>query len=68
LHSFCRAKSQAAGELGSNADKGWQYFNFRWYNHLNPAIIKDKELNRSEIDKLFELQNKMGNKWAIIAK
>jgi hypothetical protein len=40
----------------------------RWFNHLNPAIIKDKELSQAEIHKLFELQDKIGNRWAHIAR
>jgi hypothetical protein len=40
----------------------------RWFNHLDPTILKHRELTSPEINKLFELQGRLGNKWAIIAK
>ncbi|CAD8190788.1 unnamed protein product [Paramecium pentaurelia] len=39
----------------------------RFQNQLNPHINKD-QWSQNEIDKLFELQIKHGNKWRIIAK
>ncbi|CAK83813.1 unnamed protein product (macronuclear) [Paramecium tetraurelia] len=39
----------------------------RFQNQLNPQINKD-QWSQNEIDKLFELQIKHGNKWRIIAK
>ncbi|CAD8117217.1 unnamed protein product [Paramecium sonneborni] len=39
----------------------------RFQNQLNPHINKDS-WTQNEIDKLFQLQNKYGNKWRNIAK
>ncbi|CAD8115692.1 unnamed protein product [Paramecium sonneborni] len=39
----------------------------RFHNQLNPYINKD-QWTQNEVDKLFELQSKYGNRWRIIAK
>ncbi|CAD8082390.1 unnamed protein product [Paramecium primaurelia] len=39
----------------------------RFHNQLNPYVNKD-QWTQNEVDKLFELQSKYGNKWRIIAK
>lgn len=49
----CKKEYWVVSELANSVDKGWSLFYFRWYNHLNPAIIKDKELTKFQIDKLF---------------
>ena len=52
----------------NNVEKGTINSRHRWFNHLDPTIKKDKELTQTEIRNLFDLQNKLGNKWANIAK
>ncbi|CAK60883.1 unnamed protein product (macronuclear) [Paramecium tetraurelia] len=39
----------------------------RFHNQLNPFVNKD-QWTQNEVDKLFELQSKYGNRWRIIAK
>ena len=39
----------------------------RWINHLNPEI-KESEWTTEEDEKLFQCHQKIGNKWATIAK
>jgi hypothetical protein len=42
-------------------------FQFSWYNQLDPAIKKDT-LTPEEWTALKDAHNKLGNKWAEIAK
>ncbi|CAD8166598.1 unnamed protein product [Paramecium pentaurelia] len=39
----------------------------RFHNQLNPVVNKD-QWTQKEVDKLFELQSKYGNRWRSIAK
>ena len=39
----------------------------RWYNHLDPKI-KKAPWSQEELDQLFRLHGKYGNKWSLIAK
>ena len=39
----------------------------RWYNHLNPSILKG-DWSSEEDKQIIELHRKLGNKWADIAK
>lgn len=57
LHKYFKNESQAAREQGSSVVKGKHSFIFRWFNHLDPSIIKDKDLSEDEIKKLFRLQS-----------
>tara|TARA_B110000503_G_C6903730_1_gene311821 strand:+ start:348 stop:602 length:255 start_codon:yes stop_codon:yes gene_type:complete len=43
------------------------YIFYRWHNHLNPQIKKDKWTDDEE-KKLLEVHNLYGNRWSLIAK
>jgi hypothetical protein len=38
----------------------------RWYNHLDPGIIRGP-FSQEEIEKIYDMQEKIGNKWSRIA-
>ena len=63
-----KSEVQGVSVAANNVEKGKLKVYCRWYNHLNPAIIKDKQLTKPEIDKLFQLQHKLCNRWANIAQ
>ena len=39
----------------------------RWLNYVNPSL-KNEKLSEDELQKLFALQKKLGNKWSKISK
>ena len=53
-------------ETKSNADKGKNLNNLRYHNHLD-SNLKMGKLTEDEEKLLFNLHNKLGNRWAEIA-
>ena len=39
----------------------------RWFNHLDPSILKDKPWSEEEESLIFRVQNQIGNQWSKIA-
>lgn len=59
-----RGWNRVAAELGGRHGKQCRE---RWHNHLDPSI-KKTPFTAEEEELLFELHNKLGNRWAEIAK
>lgn len=56
------------GNRASNVGKGrWLFLLCRWYNHLDPSIVK-REWTREEEDIMFEEHRKYGNKWTLLVE
>lgn len=69
MDSHCSFNEQ----LISNLRQNWKAMQrkvkidlFRYHNHLDSKIIK-KEWTKQQDELIYELHNKYGNKWAIIA-
>lgn len=66
LPTTCTGFMGPKGRQAGSAEKGRHVLMCRWYNHLDPSIVK-RVWTREEEDILFEEHRKNGSKWALIA-